>query len=104
MAAERQALTPEQQSPSSSPPLSNAAYDLVADYVSASRSDNTRRAYESDLRNFRRWGGSIPSSADEIARFLAEHAATLKCASLKRYLAALATAHHDLGAPDPTKE
>ena len=35
---------------------------LVKTYVHAAVSDNTRRAYRSDLRHFLDWGGTIPAS------------------------------------------
>ncbi len=76
---------------------------LVAEYLLAARADNTNRAYDADLRHFRAWGGHLPSDPDEIVRYLAQHAGVLRPGTLYRRLAALATAHHDRGLPDPTK-
>ncbi len=76
---------------------------LVTEYLLAARAENTRRAYDADLWHFRAWGGHMPSNPDEIARYLAHHAGTLRPVTLRRRLAALATAHKDLGLADPTK-
>jgi len=76
---------------------------LVEQYLRASRADNTLRAYESDLRHFAAWGGTIPSTADQIVRYLAHHGSTLKPSTLRRHLAAIASAHSDMGLADPTK-
>lgn len=46
---------------------SDDAQDKVADYVRQSLSENTRRAYLSDLEHFEAWGGSIPTTAAQLA-------------------------------------
>ena len=76
---------------------------LVARYVRAAISENTRRAYAFDLRHFAEWGGHIPASDSLIARYLAEHAGTLATSTLARRLAAISKAHVTLGIPSPTK-
>ena len=81
-----------------------AADDLVSQYLDAARAPNTRRAYEWDMRDFEAWGGHVPSTADEIARYLAHRAASLRPSTLQRRLAALACAHRDRGLPDATKD
>jgi hypothetical protein len=47
---------------------------LVKNYVHAAVSDNTRRAYRSDLKHFLDWGGTIPASDGVLAEYLAQHA------------------------------
>lgn len=76
---------------------------LVAEYLAAARAPNTRRAYTIDIRDFQNWGGALPSTPEQVARYLAERARTLRPSTLKRRIAALASAHHDLGTSDPTK-
>jgi integrase len=76
---------------------------LVEHYLSASRAENTRRAYESDLRGFREWGGAIPADAAAVVRYVAHNAGALRPSTLRRHLAAIASAHRDLGCDDPTK-
>ena len=76
---------------------------LVNFYLAKSQALNTRRAYLSDLEQFTAWGGAIPASADQVASYLAEHGRTLAVSTLKRRVAAIASAHKDQGQIDPTK-
>jgi integrase len=76
----------------------------LAQYIEAAESDNTRRSYASAIRHFEvEWKGFLPSTADAIARYLADHAATLAINTLRQRLAALSRWHTDQGFPDPTK-
>ena len=76
----------------------------LAQYIEAAESDNTRRGYASAIRHFEvEWKGLLPSTADAIARYLADHAATLAINTLRQRLAALSRWHTDQGFPDPTK-
>jgi integrase len=75
----------------------------ILEFVAAARSDNTRRAYQSDLRHFIARGGRIPATAEEVARYLADHASTLSMATLARRLAGIRSSHVSRGLPDPTK-
>ncbi len=61
--------------------------------VEAATAPNTRRAYDSDLKHFLAWGGSLPASPDVVARYLAAHAATHAVATLARRLVAIRRAH-----------
>jgi len=36
--------------------------EAVRELIRAAHSENTRRAYQSDLRAFRRWGGDVPTT------------------------------------------
>ncbi len=74
----------------------------VQSYLHAAVSDNTRRAYRSDLRHFLGWGGSIPASDAMVAEYLAVHAGTLAVATLERRLATISRAHSFQGRPSPT--
>ena len=76
----------------------------LTQYIEAAESDNTRRSYASTIRHFEiEWKGLLPSTADAIARYLADHAATLAINTLRQRLAALSRWHTDQGFPDPTK-
>lgn len=79
------------------------AHDPVAFYLRAARSENTHRAYASDLSAFRKAGGSIPASPEMIAMYLADQAGSLAVSTLRRRLAAIAWAHRDCNHSDPTK-
>lgn len=75
----------------------------VADYVAAAASDNTRRAYQSDLRAFLAWGGTLPTIPQTIAAYLVAHAATLSPFTLGRRLVAIGRAHTTLGYSNPCR-
>lgn len=66
---------------------------LVTQYLQASLSENTRRAYGNDLQHFINWGGRIPASPETVATYLAEHAATLSYGTLSRRAVAISKAH-----------
>src|SRR2546427_12707636 len=73
-------------------------------YIEAAERENTRRSYASAIRHFEiEWKGLLPSTADAIARYLADHADTLAINTLRQRLAALSRWHMDQGFPDPTK-
>ena len=74
----------------------------VNHYVNCSISRSTIRAYAADLSHFRAWGGKIPSSPEQLARYLAEQAQRLKISTLKRHVAAIASAHHARTLPSPS--
>jgi hypothetical protein len=98
---------PNRAVPNVSPPVAQAAFAMlpseVADYVLAALSDNTRRAYQSDLRHFLGWGGSFPASDRTVAQYLAHFAGSLSTATLARRLVAIGKAHTMQGLPSPTR-
>jgi integrase len=75
--------------------------DNVRAYVEAGIAPATRRAYKADLEHFRAWGGDIPTTDVQLAAYLAEHATTLKVATLTRRLAAISIAHKAQRLPSP---
>ncbi len=84
-------------------PSSNVPGDLVRTYVHAATSDNTRRAYRSDLRHFIEWGGAIPASDVMVADYLARYAGTLSVATLARRVASISKAHAARGLYSPAR-
>ena len=62
---------------------------MVLRFIEAATAPNTRRAYESDLKQFLAWGGALPASSDVVARYLAAHATTHAVATLGRHLVAI---------------
>jgi integrase len=76
---------------------------LVRSYLSAALSDNTLRAYKSDLKHFMDWGGQLPATPEQVATYLARHAETLSAATLDRRVVALTKAHETHGFPSPTR-
>ena len=73
----------------------------VAEYVRASISENTRRAYRTDLEHFLAWGGTIPASDIIVAGYLAVYATVLATATLARRLASISAAHRARGLHSP---
>ena len=71
-------------------------------YIQAATSHNTRKAYQSDIRHFVLWGGSLPTSAGVIIHYLQQQATTLNPRTLVRRLTALKNWHVYQGFADPT--
>jgi site-specific recombinase XerD len=74
----------------------------VQRFLAAAHAHNTSRAYASDLKHYLDWGGTVPASAEEVARYLAHYAETLSCATLSRRVTALGRAHRQRGFASPT--
>jgi integrase len=72
------------------------------DYIHAASSDNTRKAYQSDIRHFIQWGGLLPTTADVVLRYLQQHAAILNPRTLLRRLTAIKQWHLYQNFADPT--
>lgn len=77
-------------------PLSNR-------YLSAATSQNTRRAYQSDIRHFEQWGGTLPASPNIILNYLQAFAQILNARTLSRRLTAIKNWHVYQGFPDPVQ-
>lgn len=71
-------------------------------YVKAATSDNTRKAYRSDIRHFEAWGGRLPATPEMIIHYLGAHAEKLNARTLARRLIALRHWHTYQDFPDPT--
>ncbi len=85
-------------------PEIEACTDLeVLEFIAAATASNTRRAYESDIAHFVGWGGAIPASSQDVAKYIAAHATTLSAATLARRIVAIRRAHVLHGLQDPTK-
>src|SRR5262249_26286856 len=65
----------------------------VRQFLEASRSANTLRAYESDLAHYVANAGAVPTDPMTIARYLAQLAGDLAIATLMRRLVAIGQAH-----------
>jgi len=79
-------------------------------YLLAARADSTRAAYASDWVHFTDWCGNqpdaplphLPAAPETVAFYLAEHAGTLKVATLIRRCSAISAVHQAAGHPSPT--
>ncbi len=74
----------------------------VNDYIREALSENTRKAYRSDLQHFLEWGGHIPATDAMVAEYLADYAGFLAVATLKRRIASIAKGHAAKGLASPT--
>lgn len=74
---------------------------LVGQYLKASLSENTRRAYNNDIQHFLEWGGRIPATPESVASYLAMHAGRLALATLTRRVVAIGKAHTVKRLPSP---
>lgn len=84
-------------------------------FASGARSENTRRAYRADWRDFRAWCSQrglspLPASTDTVALYVASRAEEgpegqepLKLSTLRRRLSAISQAHKAQGLPSPAK-
>ncbi len=66
-----------------------ATAELPNTYYHAATSDNTRKAYQADIRHFERSSGSLPAKTDDILRYLHTFAAQLNPRTLSRRLTAI---------------
>lgn len=71
-------------------------------YVHQATADNTRKAYQSDIRHFIEWGGKLPCDPCTVVKYCEAHANNLKPKTLKRRLIALRQFHRYQGFVDPT--
>lgn len=86
-------------------PLSTQASTIteVRHYVENALSDNTRRAYRSDIEHFQAWGGIIPATPEQIAAYISTYAGALSIATLQRRLVSISKVHAVQGYADPAK-
>lgn len=73
-------------------------------YQIAATSDNTRRAYQADIRHFETWGGQLPATTEAILRYLHAFAETLNPRTLSRHITAIKQWHRYQHFSDPTQE
>jgi len=75
---------------------------VVNPYLAAATSVNTRKAYQSDIRQFEQAGGKLPASPEDVVNYLQTQAKRLNSRTLNRRLIALKHWHTYQGFPDPT--
>lgn len=75
---------------------------MTQSYLQAATSDNTRMAYQQDIRHFIGWGGLLPTSTDVIVKYLEHFAPQLNVRTLTRRISAIKNWHVYQGFSDPT--
>lgn len=71
-------------------------------YIAAATSNNTRKAYQQDVRHFIAWGGLLPTTPDIIVKYLEQYASQLNSRTLIRRVTAFKNWHIYQGFTDPT--
>lgn len=69
--------------------------------ISASLSENSKRAYVADLAHFVGAGGQLPATSEMVALYLSSFAEELAVSTLTRRLATLSKVHKAHGWPNP---
>ena len=77
------------------------AAERLEKLISASLSENTRRAYVADLAHFVEAGGQLPATSEMVAMYLSSFAEELAVSTLTRRLATLSKVHKGHGWPNP---
>lgn len=95
-------LTPYESQPLATP------LDQAQHYAEQSSSDNTKRAYRADWRQFTAWCDQhaavyLPATPATVAAFIADEAERRKVATLERRLVAISQAHQLAGFDTPTR-
>lgn len=73
----------------------------LQELISASLSENTKRAYMGDLTHFLEAGGELPASPEDVALYLSRFADKLAVSTLTRRVATLGKVHKANGWPNP---
>lgn len=71
-------------------------------YLKAATSNNTRKAYRSDIKHYEQWGGLLPATPEKVIQYLQAFADKLNSRTLSRRLIAIKHWHTYQGFPDPT--
>jgi site-specific recombinase XerD len=87
-------------------PLAEIA-DRASEFIHNSKSKNTIRAYRADWDHFTAWcqshsQASLPASADTVALYVTDLAATHKPSTITRRISAISQAHQIAGMDTPT--
>lgn len=78
------------------------ATEVHQNYWQVATSNNTRRAYQSDVRHFISTGGLLPATTESLMHYLNSQAGLANPRTLKRRLVAIKQWHVAQNFPDPT--
>lgn len=76
----------------------------IHSYIQYATSDNTRKAYRSDIRHYEAWGGKLPATSKMLMQYLYFYADKLNPRTLERRLVAIKHWHRYQYLPDPTSD
>ena len=80
-----------------------SATPSVARFLNAAIADNTRLAYQQDLRDFLLWGGVVPCTPEILSAYIADRAQSLAAYTIIRRVVGIGRAHVSQGFTDPAK-
>jgi site-specific recombinase XerD len=88
--------------------IAPAAIDRAREFAEAAKAPATRRAYDSDLRDFRAFceahaASALPAEPQIVALYASHLAERARLATIRRRLVAISQAHRDRGLEPPTK-
>jgi integrase len=92
------------------PPAASQALQMaslppeIARYLQGSSAAATRRAYQGDVADLLRWGGSVPCTPMTLARYIVERAQCHRPSTVARRVVGIGRAHVAYGFPDPSKD
>jgi integrase len=76
----------------------------LSEYIHLATSENTRRAYRSDIKHFYSAGGRLPATKESIVEYLESSAYQVNVRTLKRRIIAIRQWHKLSSHPDPTDD
>lgn len=90
------------------PTLKKEKLEKIKYYIEHSKSENTRRAYSSDWKDFTNWCErhqveSLPASVETIGMYVSDLAEKNKFSTIERKLSSISSAHKLKQLPNPTK-
>lgn len=77
--------------------------DAIRNLIHHSISDNTRIAYQTDLKHFIEWGGQLPASPMTVAAYIAAFSEKQAVTTITRRVATISKAHQAMGAKNPCR-
>jgi len=103
-ASSARSTTTSNRTPQTPPEGVLSGYSATAEqFIAASQSAATKRAYASDLKHFFANGGAIPASPVVLAEYLAQCTEKLSVATLERRVTAIHKAHLEKNLESPAR-
>ena len=72
-------------------------------YIAAATADNTRRTYQSAIRQFIAWGGKLPTTQQQLSEYIVDRAQQVSPRTLQLHVTAIRQWHVSQRMPPPTE-
>ncbi|WP_019603418.1 site-specific integrase [Teredinibacter turnerae] len=86
------------------PSTQQTNHEELQKYLRAATADNTRKTYQSAIRQFEKWGGRLPTERETVVRYLLDKASALNPRTLSLHLTAISQWHYYQGFADPVRD